>query len=465
MLTLPLCASYAEPTAQRAVSFAGDTTRTNISWQDAMPILRVLRRDLLPVELQSERLQDVESLWPDWVSRRDAEIRVRLARGDEDSVVNFLLFGVTFTAAPRVAERDVLNGLSAETVERRIGDLAAAVESPGDNERLRFARKVIERNGIHIAAGIGREQVREYLRQRVARFTDDAQRVDREIRAKVGLVSADPDRKGALGLTVFRDRGLSSDTSLLVNFAIDETLQALKSEEKLGGGSIRRVAILGPGLDFTDKREGYDFYPEQTIQPFAIVDSLLGLGLAKESDLKVVTFDLSPRVNDHLAAARRRADSGGEYVLHLVRDPYQWSPGLVSYWERFGSSVGTTVKAVQVPSGLPEVQIRAVSVRPSIVRSILPMDLNVVLQRLEGLVAEERFDLIIGTNVFVYYDVFEQSLALANIAKMLRSRGWLLTNSPLLELPPIPVTSMGFLEVVYNDRTGGDDRIELYQRQ
>ena len=32
----------------------------------------------------------------------------------------------------------------------------------------------------------------------------------------------------------------------------------------------------------------------------------------------------------------------------------------------------------------------------------------------------ERFDLIIATNVLVYYDVFEQSLALANLATMMR---------------------------------------------
>jgi hypothetical protein len=31
---------------------------------------------------------------------------------------------------------------------------------------------------------------------------------------------------------------------------------------------------VGPGLDFADKQEGYDFYPLQTIQPFAVIDSL-----------------------------------------------------------------------------------------------------------------------------------------------------------------------------------------------
>ena len=43
-----------------------------------------------------------------------------------------------------------------------------------------------------------------------------------------------------------------------------------------------------------------------------------------------------------------------------------------------------------------------------------------VLQRLDGHAPDALFDVIIATNVLVYYDVFEQSLAVTNIAKMLR---------------------------------------------
>jgi hypothetical protein len=43
-----------------------------------------------------------------------------------------------------------------------------------------------------------------------------------------------------------------------------------RSSSAAGGGlveqsSIHRVAIVGPGLDFTDKSDGFDFYPIQTI--------------------------------------------------------------------------------------------------------------------------------------------------------------------------------------------------------
>ena len=48
----------------------------------------------------------------------------------------------------------------------------------------------------------------------------------------------------------------------------------------LRAGSVTRVAIIGPGLDFTNKADGYDFYPIQTSQPFVVADVLMRLGLA-----------------------------------------------------------------------------------------------------------------------------------------------------------------------------------------
>src|SRR5262245_17830894 len=111
------------------------------------------------------------------------------------------------------------------------------------------------------------------------------------------------DAPGQTG-TIFRERGLSSDTTLAIDFGIERALQALGSDGVMRPGAIRRVAIVGPGLDFVDKQNGYDFYPQQTIQPFALIDSLLRVGLASLDALEVVAFDLSPRVIQHLAVAR-----------------------------------------------------------------------------------------------------------------------------------------------------------------
>ena len=59
--------------------------------------------------------------------------------------------------------------------------------------------------------------------------------------------------------------------------------------------------------------------------------------------------------------------------------------------------------------------------------------------------------------------VAEQSLALANISRMLDSGGVLLTNNPLFELPAVPVHQIGETKAVYTD--GGSDWIAWYQRE
>src|SRR5687767_10011572 len=81
--------------------------RTSISWSDVLPILDVLRADLVPRELTMKTPAELASAWPDWVSRRDAAIRARVAQGDEDSLTYFLLFGTTFTRERRVNEREL----------------------------------------------------------------------------------------------------------------------------------------------------------------------------------------------------------------------------------------------------------------------------------------------------------------------------------------------------------------------
>ena len=76
--------------------------------------------------------------------RRDAEIRARLAQGDEDSVVNLWLYGTTFTTLPRATEQEMASLETRDAAEelllRRLDDLVDGLASPGANERLQFAR-------------------------------------------------------------------------------------------------------------------------------------------------------------------------------------------------------------------------------------------------------------------------------------------------------------------------------------
>jgi 2-polyprenyl-3-methyl-5-hydroxy-6-metoxy-1,4-benzoquinol methylase len=109
-----------------------------------------------------------------------------------------------------------------------------------------------------------------------------------------------------------------------------------------------------------------------------------------------------------------------------------------------------------------DVDVRAVNIRPAVVTSITPIDLDIVIERLDPLAASEQFDLIVATNVFVYYSRFEQALAATNIARMLRPGGVLLSNTDVFTLPPMR-SAVGYLDVAYSGRQA--DHIFSYQRQ
>jgi len=448
-----------------------------ITYAEARPIIEALR-DVLPADLSAAGPQDLPSVWTNWVVRADAAIRARLVQGDEDSLVNFLLFGTSFTRKPRIKLNDLAQAgdkhlLSpgnnspealqfVNAIQSRADDLIRAMTAPGKNHRLLFARQLIESKGYEINTTKGRERARQYLIDNLARVLGEQASYGRVLESAKLL--GDPSAEFAERSKLYATRGLSSDTSLLPNFAIERALSSLKGQGMLAARSVRRVGIIGPGLDFTDKQDGYDFYPLQTIQPFAVIDTLLRLGLARASNLTVTTFDLSARVNDHLRRATASARRGVAYIIQLPRDAQgQWKPEAIDYWAKFGDRIGAPAKPVVVSPGLGDLRIRAVSVRPGIVSLITPEDTNIVLQRLE-IPGGQGFDLLIATNILVYYDVFEQSLALANIEKMLQPGGFLLSNNALLELPGSGMRSVGYETVVYSDKPNDGDHIVWYQR-
>ena len=440
-------------------------------WGDAKLVIDALREDLLPELLRPTAPVSLQSLWPDWISARDRAIRERLARGDEDTVVNFLLFGTTFTDAPRPSPSDVARlaqdpGELPDMIAARVDDFMLGVATPGQNERLRFARSVVERNGLDPDTADGQGQVRRFLVDGVRRGPTETIDISRALDAAVQR--NDPDAM-VIDRTAFRDRGLSSDTSILIGYAIEQVLQTLKANRLFTADGARRVGLVGPGLDFTDKDAGYDLYPLQTIQPFALIDSLIGLGLTTSERIQLTTFDLNPRINRHLETARERASAGDSYQLAFPRNiDLPWNEPLVAYWTQLGSQIGDPDDDVATPPNAGNVRVRAVNVRPEVVLSVVPRDMNVVLQRLEPLQSDERFDLIVATDILVYYDVFEQSLALANVAAMLRPGGVFITNNAVFLLPGVPLTEVDRAYVSYMPVPGlGEvhDQLISYRRE
>src|SRR5262249_7749771 len=128
-----------------------------------------------------------------------------------------------------------------------------------------------------------------------------------------------------------------------------------------------------------------------------------------------------------------------------------WNAELVAYWKSFGDQIGTPARPVAVPAALKGIELRAIRVKPEFVQRMKTFDLNIVLQR-ANLPEDGKFDLLIATNILVYYENFEQSLAMTNIAAMLKPGGFLLTNNALLELPSSEMHSVGYQTAVYSDR-------------
>ena len=420
-----------------------------------------LRETLWPAELRGRGPADIERAWPAWAASHDAAIRARVAGGEEDSVVHLLLFGTSFTNAPRITTRELAAlALKPDTdiasLKTRVDALVESAAGRTTDERLQVVREVLSRAGIDVTDAAAKPRARQYLDARARTLgSTGLQRLESLADAPGGAA------------TIFRDRGLSSDTTVSTNLGVERALIDVRARGLLRDGTVRRVAIVGPGLDLIDKQFGYDFYPPQTIQPFAVIDSLQRSGLAGGT-VAVTTIDVSPRVTRHLAAARERARAGMRYTMVLPRDAGQtWTPELIEYWKRLGNSIGTEGSTPAPPGAAGRLQVRAVLVRPEVVMQITPRDVDVVLQRIETS-DEERFDLVIATNVLLYYDVFEQSLALSSLASMLRVGGLLLSNTRLVELPGLPMALAGTSDIVYARLPGvGDtgDRVFWYRRQ
>jgi hypothetical protein len=416
-----------------------------LSYAEAAPVFAAL----------NERMPQTRD-WDHWIAAADAATRARVAQGDEASIVNLLLFGTSFTKQPRITTGQLNRQQIQQAVSARVEDFERALAQSTGDERLRYARRVLGGNApvrARLAAMLDRTMKEG---ETLARLTAEAQRL------------GDPRLQFAERSRLYRDRGLATDTSVRVNYAIEDALRGLAAVMARGsdasGRPVRRVAIVGPGLDVIDKQQGYDFYPPQTIQPLAVIDSLIRLGLADADTIRLTTFDVSARVNDHIAEMTRRARAGQPYTLYLPLDgATAWAPGLLSYFATFGSAIGNQL-SVTIPPGIGPLRLRAVAVRPSVAERITARDVNITAQS-PTLENDQNFDLIVGTNVFLYYDRLQQGLAMVNIAGMLRPGGILLSNNALVEVPSTGMRSIGYSKVLYSNRDEDGDLVIWYQKE
>ena len=398
--------------------------------------------------------------WDRWIREQDAQVRARIDRGEEDSISNLILYGTSYTNLPRMESAEsavVEGGKVSEAAQARVHALVAAAGAATPNERIRIVRDFLKRKGI------ARDEMQQFLTANLQRFAEEQRAYQKKL-VEAGN-SGDVDQVLSTRGTLYQTRGLSADTSLMANYALEDTLGALSARGLLAEGSIRRIAVIGPGLDFTNKHNGYDFYPLQTIQPFAVMETALRLKLGKPDEIEVVTLDLNPAVNAHVAKLVRDARAGRTYTVQLPRDTAaDWPPAAVDYWEHFGEILGTPAKPLAVPQALGGVTLRAVAIAPRYASRVTPLDLNIVAQRVD-LEEGKAFDLVIATNILVYYDRFQQALAMASIARMMNPGGIFLANDAL---SAHHVQSLEFLDrhtVAFATKGPYGDNVLAYRRR
>ena len=103
-----------------------------LSWAEAQPVFAALQEQL-----------PAASDWQAWIEADDRRTRARVAEGDETSIVNWLLFGTSFTDEPRITVRELESKDAGHAVERRVNDLVRAIGGTTSNDRLELARRVL----------------------------------------------------------------------------------------------------------------------------------------------------------------------------------------------------------------------------------------------------------------------------------------------------------------------------------
>ncbi len=256
------------------------------SYASVKPVLDG-QKDRLPAELKNAD----EAKWNAWSRQQDKAIRARLEQGDLDSMVNLLLFGTSFTKQPRVRIASIAEASKAGIVRCARGRFSCGSAKSGRcaTSGFYFYPMVFCRSvGVDPEAADGGPKTGVFIYSNIERVLQEERTLmERAAEAGKRLKGVTDPASRLDRASLFSDRGVSLDTSILPNFSIDQTLGDRKKRGVLREGQTARVAVIGPGLDFIDKNDesGYDYYPQQTLQPFALFDSTGAAGAGERRRL------------------------------------------------------------------------------------------------------------------------------------------------------------------------------------
>ncbi|MBL8233603.1 MAG: hypothetical protein JNL98_34220 [Bryobacterales bacterium] len=338
--------------------------------------IRPVRLDELP-----ESLRDAA-----WLADLERSTAERLRDGEWDHVIHYVLQSKRFTALPPLEPAG--SARIWKQSQRIPTDAARRMEaflaSPASGER-------------HIAMRRMAESLIQ-LQREYRRVMDFLYRKEWESR------TLEPSRRAGHVAALYQSRGHSTDTELWASYSTDTGLRILKGIDPKK--KVRRVLLVGPGLDWAPRTGMRQDAPVQSYQPYLLADSLFRLGLASIDDLRIDCADVNPRVVDHIRnfAARKQ-----RLQLHEAPGDPDWQ----AYYAHAGKAAGTR----QGPDLI---------VHPHVAQLVRARKMNILTER----VVDPAYDLAIATNVLLYFNDRELGLALANITHALATNGHLLHNDP-----------------------------------
>jgi hypothetical protein len=386
--------------------------------------------DLAPLHKQLTARRIVEATFPAYVDRLRETHATRVRLGDLDHLIFYLLQSRAFTSLPsiepalsakalvegmEVKEREIFlstGRVSAarlpDDVRGRLDALLKALGAPSRDARILYFGELVQATFPRAPERLP-GLAREYFR--VMRFVYQkefvAQRAPKPAEAVADL---------------YRARGLSTDTAVEAGFVVSIGLGIAKSLDS--DLRVRRVLIVGPGLDLAPRTGLLEAGPPQSYQPWAVMDALVANGLSKLDDLQIVAADINPRVVAHIRRARDTPPT-----LSLVSeigdsDTVKLSQDFRDYFAALGRGIvepGTSPTTSTPDRGHLR---RTIKTTVAAAHTLHAEGLDIVTDRLR----EGGFDLIVATNILPYFDDSELMLALANIAGMLAPGGVFLHN-------------------------------------